>query len=114
MRESVDLQRDYAAGEGAEVIAALMARLSARLKRYDLGTNSVSVYLIYGPEEDPAERGSGTSTVYAVTNDEKALADAALSAYRRIVNPELPLRKIVVYCNHVAAMPKDRARGGKA
>ena len=114
MRESVDLQRDYGAEEGAEVVCALVARLAFRLRNSGLGTNSVSVYLSYGPEEAQPERGSGTATVYTVTNEENPLAAAALQAYRAIVNPDLPLRKISIYCNHVTTLPKNSSGGQSA
>lgn len=94
------LMRDYAFEEGRLIAKEMMDLLCLDLVDRNLITGSVTLYVKYatGAAAEPAH---GTASLDTETNANTVLVPAVARLYGAIVDPDIPVRKISLTCNHV-------------
>lgn len=94
------LMRDYNFEEGRLIIQEMMDLMSLDLVEKHLVTSSVSIYVGYSHTVD-AKPAKGTTPIRIETNSDSILIPAVVELYERIVNPRLPIRRVMLTCNNV-------------
>jgi len=94
------LMRDYNFEEGRLIIQEMMDLMSLDLLEKHLVTSSVSIYVGYSHTVD-AKPAKGTAPIRIETNSDSILMPAVTELYERIVDPRLPIRRVMLTCNNV-------------
>lgn len=94
------LMRDYSFEEGRLIIQEMMDLMSLDLVEKHLVTSSVSIYVGYSHTVD-AKPAKGTAPIRIETNSDSILIPAVVELYERIVDPKLPIRRVMLTCNNV-------------
>lgn len=94
------LMRDYNFEEGRLIIQEMMDLMSLDLVEKHLVTSSVSIYVGYSHTAD-AKPAKGTAPIRIETNSDSILMPAVTELYERIVDPRLPIRRVMLTCNNV-------------
>ena len=94
------LMRDYNFEEGRLIIQEMMDLMSLDLVEKHLVTSSVSIYVGYSHTVD-AKPAKGTAPIRIETNSDSILIPAVVELYERIVDPRLPIRRVMLTCNNV-------------
>lgn len=94
------LMRDYDFEEGRLIAQEMMDLLSLDLVEKGLVTSSVSLVVGYSHTvgRKPAK---GTAPIRIETNSDAILIPAVTELYERIVEPNLPIRRVILTCNNV-------------
>jgi DNA polymerase V len=94
------LMRDYNFEEGKLIIQEMMDLMSLDLVEKHLVTSSVSIYVGYSHTVD-VKATKGTAPIRIETNSDSILIPAVTELYERIVDPRLPIRRVMLTCNNV-------------
>lgn len=94
------LMRDYSFAEGRLIIQEMMDLMSLDLVEKHLVTSSVSIYVGYSHTVD-VKSAKGTAPIRIETNSDTILIPAVTELYERIVDPKLPVRRVMLTCNNV-------------
>lgn len=94
------LMRDYNFEEGRLIVQEMMDLMSLDLVEKHLVTSSVSIYVGYSHTVD-AKPAKGTAPIRIETNSDSILIPAVVELYERIVDPRLPIRRVMLTCNNV-------------
>ncbi len=94
------LMRDYNFEEGRLIIQEMMDLMSLDLVEKHLVTSSVSIYVGYSHTVD-VRAAKGTAPIRIETNSDSILISAVTELYERIVDPRLPIRRVMLTCNNV-------------
>lgn len=94
------LMRDYNFEEGRLIIQEMMDLMSLDLVEKHLVTSSVSIYVGYSHTVN-AKPAKGTAPIRIETNSDSILMPAVTELYERIVDPRLPIRRVMLTCNNV-------------
>ena len=94
------LMRDYNFEEGRLIVQEMMDLMSLDLVEKHLVTSSVSIYVGYSHTVD-AKAAKGTVPIRIETNSDAILMPAVTGLYERIVDPRLPIRRVMLTCNNV-------------
>lgn len=94
------LMRDYNFEEGRLIIQEMMDLMSLDLVEKHLVTSSVSIYVGYSHTVD-TKPAKGTAPIRIETNSDSILMPAVTELYERIVDPRLPIRRVMLTCNNV-------------
>ena len=92
--------RDYNFEEGRLIIQEMMDLMSLDLVEKHLVTSSVSIYVGYSHTVD-VKPAKGTASIRIETNSDSILIPAVVELYERIVDPRLPIRRVMLTCNNV-------------
>ncbi len=103
------LMRDYTFEEGELIVKEMMDLLCLDMVGKGLVTNSVTLCVGYSNSLH-MEAAKGTASLALETSADVVIIPAVTALYRRIVNPEYPVRRIHVTCNHV--VPEGAAQIG--
>lgn len=96
------LMRDYNFEEGGLIVREMTDLLCLELVDKHLLTDSVTLQVGYSNQALlPPVRG--TAALPVETNADKLMIPAVLEVYHRIVDPSIPIRRINISCNRVAA-----------
>lgn len=96
------LLRDYSFAEGRLIVKEMTDLLCLELVDKKLLTNSVTLQVGYSHSTE-ASPVRGTAALGVETNADKRMIPAVLEVYDRIVNPQMPIRRIHITCNRVVA-----------
>lgn len=94
------LMRDYTFTEGLLIIQEMTDLLALDLVERKLVTKSITLQVGYANHLH-LEPAHGTTTLPVETSADSILIPAATALYRRIVNPQHPIRRVNLTCNHV-------------
>ena len=94
------LMRDYDFEEGKLIIKEMMDLMCLDLVDKGLVTSSVSIYVGYSYTVE-ARPAKGTTSIRIETNSDSLIIPAVVELYERIVDPRLPIRRVMVSCNNV-------------
>lgn len=94
------LMRDYNFEEGLLIVKEMMDLLSLELVSRNLMADSVSLYVGYSNnlKREPAR---GSYKLESRSSSDKVLILAIISLYERIVDQNIPVRRVSITCNHV-------------
>ena len=94
------LMCDYSFEDGEIIVREMMDSLCLDMFEKGIETDSVTMYVGYSNSLHltPAR---GSASVAIRTNADSLLVLAAVNLYRRIVNPQYPIRRINITCNRV-------------
>ena len=101
------LMRDYKYDEGLLIAKEMMEGLSLDLVAKGLMAESVTMTAIYSHREE-AEPARGTWAFDHPVNTEGVMVRSITQLYERIVDPDIPLRGIMLSCNNVKEPPEER------
>ena len=101
------LMRDYKFDEGRLIAKEMMEGLSLELVAKNLMTESVTLMVGYSNKED-VEPARGTWAFDHPVNTEGVMVPAIAELYDRIVDPDIPVRRIMLDCNDIKEPPKER------
>ena len=101
------LMRDYKFDEGRLIAKEMMEGLSLDLVAKNLMTESVTLIVGYSNKED-VEPARGTWAFGHPVNTESVMVRAVAELYDRIVDPDIPVRRIMLDCNDIKEPPKER------
>ena len=94
------LMRNYSFEEAEIIVIEMVDQLCRDMVEKAVITDSITLYVGYDNHlHIPSARGS--TTVELTTNADSILVPAAVSLFRRIVNPLYPVRRINVTCNRL-------------
>lgn len=94
------LMRNYSFEEAEIIVIEMVDQLCRDMVEKAVITDSITLYVGYDNHlHIPSTRGS--TTVELTTNADPILVPAAVSLFRRIVNPLYPVRRINVTCNRL-------------
>lgn len=94
------LMRDYSFSEAQIIVKEMTDALCTEMFEKGIVTDSLTMYVGYSNSLDvPSARGSGTVAI--PTNSVDMLLPCAVALYRRITNPQYPVRRINITCNRV-------------
>lgn len=94
------LSRDYQFEEGALIVKEMSDMLTLDLVDKGLMTASITLHVGYSNEYQ-IKSAHGTTSLETTTNSTKRLMEASEALYRRIVNPNFPIRRITLTYNNV-------------
>ncbi len=94
------LMSDYAVADAEIIIKEMMDSLCLDMVEKNLVTRSVTITIIYARHLN-APSATGTISSFGESNADTVLIPAAVSLYRKIVNPSFLVRKINITCNNV-------------
>lgn len=94
------LMRDYPFEEGKLIVKEMMDLLCLDLIDKNLITKSITLHLGYsnGADATPAH---GTASLEVETNSDTIMIPAIEKLYGKIVNPNIPIRRVNISCNNV-------------
>ena len=94
------LMRDYEYKEGKIIVKEMMDLLCLDLVDKNLVTNSITLHVGYSNilRMEPAH---GTISLDIETNADIVMVPAIENLYEQIVNPNCPIRRVNITCNHV-------------
>lgn len=94
------LMRDYAFEEGKLIVKEMTDLLCLDLVDKNLITDSITLHIGYSNTVDmtPAH---GTASLPIETNADILMIPALTELYERIVNPNIPIRRVTITCNRV-------------
>jgi DNA polymerase V len=94
------LWRDYSFEEGQLIVKEMLDLLCLELVDQNLVTDSVSLMVGYSNalHEEPV---GGTARLDLETNADRVITPAVLEVYRRIVDPQKPVRRVNLSCNRL-------------
>lgn len=98
------LSGDYPYDKGLLIVKEMMDLLCLDLVEKNLVTRSITLHVGYSNRLN-APSAHGTATLETDTNSDLLLLPAVTSLYRRIVNPDLGIRRVNITCNNV--MPEE-------
>ena len=101
------LMRDYKFDEGRLIAKEMMEGLSLELVAKNLMTESVTMIVGYSNKEE-VEPARGTWAFGHPVNTESVMVKAIAELYDRIVDPDIPVRRIMLDCNNIQEPPKER------
>ena len=93
------LMRNYSFEEAEIIVIEMVDQLCRDMVEKAVITDSITLYVGYDNHLHTSTRGS--TTVELTTNADSILVPAAVSLFRRIVNPLYPVRRINVTCNRL-------------
>ena len=96
------LMRDYSFEEGRIIVKEMMDLLCLDMVDRHLVTSSVSLCVDYSHTVD-AKPAKGTASVHIETNSDTILLPAIESLYERIMDRQLPIRRVILSCNQVVS-----------
>ena len=94
------LMRDYSYEEGKLVVKEMMDLLCLELVEKGLVTSSVTLHVGYSNRLN-VKSAHGTVSLDTETNADIILVPEIIKLYERIVNPDYPVRRFNLSCNHV-------------
>lgn len=94
------LPRDYSLEEGALIVKEMADLLTLELVDRGLVTASVTLHVGYSYQYQ-VKSAHGTNSFEVATNSSKRLIEASENLYRRIVNPDIPVRRVTLTYNNV-------------
>jgi len=94
------LMRDYAFAEGLLIIKEMADLLCLDLVAKEVVTKSITLQVGYA-NHLKLEPAHGTTTLSTETNSDHIILPALTALYRRIVNPQYPIRRVNITCNNV-------------
>lgn len=94
------LMCDYSFKDGEIIIREMMDALCLDMLEKGIETDSVTLYVGYSNSLHLAP-ARGSAGLAIRTNADSLLIPAAVNLYRRIVNPNFPIRRINITCNKV-------------
>lgn len=94
------LMRNYTFAEGLLIIQEMTDLLALDLVEQGLVTKSITLQVGYANHLH-LEPAHGTTTLPVETSTDSILIPAAAELYQRIVNPQYPIRRVNLTCNHV-------------
>lgn len=94
------LPRDYQFEEGALIVKEMSDMLTLDLVDKGLVTASIMLHVGYSNEYQ-IKSAHGTTSLETTTSSTKRLMEASEALYRRIVNPNFPIRRITLTYNNV-------------
>ncbi len=94
------LMTDYSFSDGELIVKEMTDLLCLDLVKHNLVTKSVNLVVGYS-NSLKLKPAKGTSSIDAPTNSDEVLVPFVSKLYRRIVNPEYPVRRINITLNNV-------------
>lgn len=94
------LMTDYSFSDGELIVKEMTDLLCLDLVKHNLVTKSVNLVVGYS-NSLKLKPAKGTSSIDAPTNSDEVLVPLVSKLYRRIVNPEYPVRRINITLNNV-------------
>ncbi len=94
------LMRDYEFAEGLLIIKEMTDLLCLDLTAKEVVTKSVTLHVGYA-NHLKLEPAHGTAALSTETNSEHIIRPAVEALYKRIVNPQYPIKRINLTCNNV-------------
>ncbi len=91
---------DYPFEDGKLIVKEMMDLLCLDLVEKKLVTRSVTLHVGYANRLN-APSAHGTASLIDETNSDLLLIPAVTSLYERIVNPQMPIKRINISCNNV-------------
>ena len=95
------LMRDYKYEEGILIVKEMMDLLCLDLVSNDLVTNSITLHIGYSNSQNIAP-AHGTATINQHTSSDIIWVPEIEKLYRKIINPNTPIRRINITCNNVS------------
>ncbi len=96
------LMCDYSFEDGEIIVREMVDALCLEMLERGVVTDSITMYVGYSNKLD-IRAARGSASIDVKTNADCLLVPAAVNLYRRIVNPEYPVRRINITCNRVCA-----------
>ncbi len=94
------LMRDYTFLEARLIVKEMLDLICLDMVSKKLFTDSVSIYVGYSNSLD-VSGAKGTAHISVKTNSDSLIIPEVTALYDRIVNPEYPVRRIIINCNRV-------------
>ncbi len=94
------LMRDYNFEEGKIIVKEMMELLSLEMVKKNVVTESVTMSVGYSNKMD-VEPAHGTTSFEFPTNAGKLMVEHIAALYDRIVDDELPIRRVYINCNNI-------------
>lgn len=94
------LMRDYSFSEARIVLKEMMEAMCLDMVRKEVITNSVSMYVGYSNSLHIPGTG-GTASLFEETNSDTEWVEAITKVFDTVVDPNLPIRRMGLSCNHV-------------
>ena len=95
------LMRDYTFSEARLIIKEMTDLICLDLTAKKLITDSITVYVGYSNSLN-VKGAKGTAHIPVKTNNDGVIIPAVVSLYDKIVNPLIPVRRIMITCNRVS------------
>jgi DNA polymerase V len=94
------LMRDYNFIEARLILKEMLDLMCLDMVNKNLITDSVSIYVGYSNKLD-IPGAKGTAKLTKKTNADSLIIPAVTSLFDRIINPEHPVRRIIINCNRI-------------
>ena len=94
------LMEDYPYEEGKLIVKEMMDLLCLDMVEKNLVTKSLTLHIGYSNQLN-LNTAHGTVSLEDETNSDMILIPAITSLYTRIINPDFPVRRVNISCNHV-------------
>ncbi|MBQ4467768.1 MAG: DNA repair protein [Firmicutes bacterium] len=101
------LMRDYSFEEGRLIVKEMMELLSLEMVKKNLVTESVTLQVGYTHKVE-AEPAHGTISMDFPTNAGKIMVEKISELYDRIMDEDLPIRRVYINCNNVKEKTEEQ------